>query len=184
MITRLRARHRRAWLVLALLAPAVLAAGLAGRRGELRQGGLDLRVPAGSGWLAGLDLLPDGGGRASAVEVGWSWSRTAAGEVSLVAEPAPDPAACEQLLFWTADAGTLARFDEEVLHARDSGAARLADIPLPADAVLLGPWAPHGVRGFTLPAGLAVRDGWLFTWDPRTARISAVAARGLPGVPP
>lgn len=154
MIARLRARHRRAWLALALLAPAVLAAGLAGRRGEAARQALPAGLLAPQPPLAAE--LPE-----TASDEAWGWARDpASGALVLCVEeplhaawirtPAP-----ETLLYWslrsTPEIDDWIRRDSPTEGEMERLRERLAQSPLPEDAVLLGPWPARGEGRWVLP---------------------------------
>lgn len=169
MIARLRARHRRAWLALALVAPVVLAAGLAGRRGEAARQAL----PAG---LTGSEARPVSAVSPRGPDGVWWWARDPdSGGLLLVVEPGrrehlADTAAPDVLAYWSRRPGQA--IDDWAF--RDSPSASewrrlhdaLAGARLPADARLLGPWDSRWPTRLHLPGPIDVAEaaGGVIVW--------------------
>jgi hypothetical protein len=159
VIARLRARHRGAWLALALVAPAVLAAGLAGRRGEAARQELPAEL------LAPQPPLTADSPRTASGDA-WGWARDpASGALVLrveeplhaawIRQPAP-----ETLLYWSIRStpeinAWVHRDSPRSEDERDLLRERLSESPLPEDAVLLGRWPARGEGRWVLPG---VRD--------------------------
>lgn len=182
MITRLRARHRRAWLALALVAPVVLAAGLAGRRAEAVTDATTLVALGAAGASGGRvfdgQLLEDSPGRRVERRVRWTWSESTdpAGALLRI-EPAWEIRGLEPLLYWVLDGMTVAAL-QEVRLPSDSAGNSFASIGLPEEACLLGAWPARGTRTLRVPVELARSGGWVCLYDPATSRI--VVAGRLP----
>jgi hypothetical protein len=182
VIARLRARHRRAWLALALVAPVVLAAGLAGRRGEAVTDSATLVALGAAGAPEGRvfdrQLLEDTPDQRVERRVRWTWSESTDPRSTLLRiEPAWKIQGLEPLLYWVLDGVTVASLQDVRLHS-DYASNSFASIGLPEQVCLLGAWPARGTRTLRVPVELARSGGWICLYDLTASQI--IVAGRLP----